>query len=58
MSETQWITSRTMCSALITYEGYALYEWGRGYKSEVDGKWIEFDSAGQWKRYIDNIKRK
>ena len=55
---TQWNTSRTMCSAVMTYEGYSLYAWGSGYKSEVGGKWIEFDSAGQWKRFIDNLKRK
>lgn len=45
-----------MSAALITYDGYALYEWGRGYKSEIGGEWIQFDSAGQWKRYIDKIK--
>ena len=45
-----------MSAALITYDGYALYEWGRGYKSEIAGEWVLFDSAGQWKRYIDKIK--
>ena len=45
-----------MSNALIVYEGYALYEWGRGYKSEIGGEWINFDSAGQWKRYIDLLK--
>ncbi len=38
---------------LITYNGYALIEWGRGYKSEIDGRWIQFDTAGQWKQFID-----
>ena len=41
--------------ALIIYNGYALYEWGCGYKSEIKGRWIEFDSAGQWKKYIDQL---
>lgn len=43
-------------SALMTYEGYALYSWGRGYKSLIDDEWIKFDTAGQWKQYIDMIK--
>lgn len=41
---------------LLTYEGYALIEWGRGYKSEINGQWINFDTAGQWVQYIKNIK--
>ena len=44
-----------MSKAILTYEGYALYEWGRGYKSFDGENWIEFDSASQWKKYIDNI---
>lgn len=44
-----------MCSALITYEGYALYPYGRGYKSLIKDRWMEFDSASQWKRYIDKL---
>ena len=44
--------------ALLVYEGYALYEWGRGYKSMIGDRWVEFDTAGQWKRYIDNILNK
>lgn len=40
-------------TVLITYNGYALIEWGRGYKSEIDGRWIQFDTAGQWKQFID-----
>lgn len=47
-----------MTGILVTYEGYALYEWGRGYKSEIGGQWVTFDSAGQWKRYIDQLNRK
>ena len=44
--------------ALVTYEGYTLYEHGSAYKSLINDRWMEFDSAGQWKRYIDKIKRK
>ena len=48
-----------MSGALITYEGYALYEWGRGYKSLIEDRWMQFDTASQWKQYIDKIiKRK
>jgi hypothetical protein len=42
-----------MNAALLTYEGYALYAWGRGYKSEIDGQWRQFDTAGQWVQYIN-----
>ena len=45
-------------NALLTYNGYVLYEWGNGYKSEIDGQWIKFDTAGQWKQYIDKITRR
>lgn len=45
-----------MTTILITYNGYALIEWGRGYKSEIDGRWIQFDTAGQWKEFIDKRK--
>lgn len=47
-----------MKEALLTYEGYALYEWGRGYKSEIDGQWVKFDTAGQWVQYINQIIKK
>ena len=47
-----------MSQALLVYEGYVLYEWGRGYKSEIDGKWRAFDTAGQWMQYINLITRK
>ena len=43
---------------IITYENYELFPWGTGYKSEIDGKWKFFDSASQWKQYIDFIKGK
>lgn len=45
-------------TVLLTYEGYALYEWGRGYKSEIDGQWVKFDTAGQWVQYINKIIKK
>ena len=44
-----------MNAVLMTYHGYALYAWGRGYKSLIKDEWITFDSAAQWKRYIDLI---
>ena len=47
-----------MTQAVLTYEGFALYEWGRGWKSEIDGEWRQFDTAGQWVQYINLIKRK
>ena len=43
-------------TVLLIYDGYALHEWGRGYKSEIDGHWLQFDTAGQWKRFIDKRK--
>jgi hypothetical protein len=45
-----------MTGAIITFEGYALYEWGRGYKSLINDEWITFDSAAQWVQYIKRIK--
>lgn len=44
-----------MATPIIIYGGCALYEWGRGYKSEINGEWVTFDSAAQWKKYIDLI---
>ena len=40
-------------TVLLIYDGYALHEWGHGYKSEIDGEWLQFDTAGQWKQFID-----
>lgn len=45
-------------TAIVTYEGYTLYDCGRGWKSLIENKWIAFDTAGQWKQYIDLIKGK
>lgn len=42
-----------MSPAILTYEGYSLYPWGSAYKSEIDGKWRQFDTAGQWVQYIN-----
>lgn len=39
--------------ALITYKGYSLEETSRGYRSIIDGDVLRFDTAGQWKQYID-----
>lgn len=45
-------------TAIITYQGYTLYEWGKGWKSLIGDDWVQFDSAGQWKQYIDIIMKK
>ena len=50
-----------MNKPLMKYNGYALYEWGHGYKSEIDGKWYTFCTADQWVKLIkerDNGKNK
>lgn len=44
-------------TALIVYEGFTLYEWGKGYKSLINDEWRMFDTAGQWKKYIDLLTR-
>lgn len=45
-------------SAVVTYEGYVLYTDGHTYKSVIDGRTMEFDTAGMWKQYIDYLKQK
>ena len=48
-------------SIVLTYEGFTLVERERGgYCSTINGKTITFDTASQWKQYIDLviIKRK
>lgn len=45
-----------MEAVVMTYEGYALYVWGRAYKSLIGDEWIKFDTAGQWYQYINLIK--
>lgn len=47
-----------MGTIVLTYEGYSLYAWGPQYKSEIDGQWIQFDTASRWKQYIDKITRR
>ena len=47
-----------MSQALLVYEGYSLFEWGNSYKSEIDGKWRQFDTASQWVQYINLITGK
>lgn len=41
--------------SLLTYKGYTLETSGRGYGSVINGEFIKFDTAGQWKQYIDLI---
>lgn len=45
-----------MESIVMTYEGYSLYEAPRGYLSSIDGEIVKFDTAGQWKQFIDYKK--
>lgn len=48
-------------TAVLTYEGFTLVESASGgYLSTINGKTIAFDTASQWKQYIDIviIKRK
>ena len=44
--------------ALITYKGYTLEESPMGYRSKIDGEILRFDTAGQWKQYIDKNEGK
>ena len=43
---------------LLKYNGFILYDWGNRYKSEINGQWITFDTASQWKSYIDKFGRR
>lgn len=38
---------------LMTYKGYELTLCPNGYRSKIDGELLRFDTAGQWKSYID-----
>lgn len=42
--------------AILTYEGYTLFDEGVTYMSCIDGKTLWFDTAGQWVQYINYIK--
>ena len=43
--------------ALLTYEGFVLYDKpDGGYRSEINGHVILFDTVSQWKQYIDYMK--
>lgn len=43
-------------SAVLTYEGYTLETDGRVYQSRIGNHVRKFDTAGQWKEYIDYLK--
>ena len=45
-------------TAVLKYNDFFLYEWGKGWKSDINGEWMIFDTVSQWKDYIDLIKRK
>ena len=38
---------------LLKYEGYTLEDSPHGYKSKINGEWLIFDTASQWKQFID-----
>lgn len=42
---------------LLKYKGYALEMTERGYTSVINHELIKFDTAGQWKQYIDFITK-
>jgi len=42
---------------VLTYEGYQLVERSKGgYRSNFGDKVLNFDTATQWKQYIDLLK--
>lgn len=42
---------------LLTYEGYNLMERAQGgYRSIIGTEVLTFDTAAQWKRYIDRVE--
>lgn len=46
-----------MTGYLLTYEGYQLMERAAGgYRSVIGTEVLTFDTAAQWKKYIDRIK--
>jgi FMN-dependent NADH-azoreductase len=46
-----------MTGYLLTYEGYQLMERAQGgYRSIIGKEMLTFDTAAQWKKYIDKIK--
>lgn len=38
---------------LLKYGGYTLEDGPLGYKSKIDGRVLTFDTASQWKQFID-----
>lgn len=43
-------------NVVLTYEGYQLVERGKGgYRSAFGDRVINFDTAAQWKQYIDYL---
>ena len=42
---------------LLTYKGYQLMERDKGgYRSIIGTEVLNFDTAAQWKRYIDRVR--
>lgn len=42
---------------ILKYKGYTLEMTERGYVSVVNRELIKFDTASQWKQYIDYITK-
>ena len=46
-------------TAILTYEGYKLMERPQGgWRSVIDDRVMNFDSAAQWVEYINYLKNK
>lgn len=44
---------------VLAYEGFILYDRpAGGYRSDINGETILFDTASQWVQYINLIKHK
>lgn len=44
---------------VLSYEGFVLYDRPTGgYRSDINGETILFDTASQWVQYINLIKHK
>lgn len=44
-------------SVVLTYGGYELESDGSAYQCRFGKNLIKFDTAGQWKQYVDYINR-
>lgn len=44
-------------STVLTYGGYTLETDGRVYQCRIGNEVRRFDTAGQWKQYIDYLSK-